>query len=269
MSSTSVSIVLYRTPAEEVRCIVASLRQCEGVGDIWLIDNSEIQTEAFMFLPATYIFNNRNLGYGAAHNIALQKSIDKGYRYHLVVNSDIEVTSHTISTLINYLDQHNDVAHVMPKVLYPDGSQQHLAKLLPTPYDLLVRRFLPKALNQKRTAYFELHTLPDNCPTNVPYLSGCFMLLRCQAIKEIGFFDTRYFMYPEDIDLTRRLHSRYRTIYYPLVNITHHHRQASYHSLQMLWIHIVNICRYFNKWGWIFDTERKKINKATLLQITK
>ena len=73
-------------------------------------------------------------------------------------------------------------------------------------------------------------------------------------------------MYPEDIDLTRRIHSEFRTVFYPEVSIVHHHARDSYLNLKMLWIHTTNMIRYFNKWGWIFDRERKIINKKVLNQ---
>ena len=84
------------------------------------------------------------------------------------------------------------------------------------------------------------------------------------ALKEVGLFDERFFMYPEDIDLTRRLHQRYQTLFYPEVSITHNHQKASYHSMRMLWIHCINMIRYFNKWGWIWDKERERINERVL-----
>ena len=99
----NVSIVLYHTPASEVQKIVRSLRACPEVNEIWLIDNSEIMTEAFMFLHATYIFNNKNLGYGRAHNIALEKSLKTNAKYHLVLNSDIEFTPNVITNLVKFI----------------------------------------------------------------------------------------------------------------------------------------------------------------------
>jgi GT2 family glycosyltransferase len=96
---------------------------------------------------------------------------------------------------------------------------------------------------------------------NVPYLSGCFMFLRTEALKDVGLFDERFFMYPEDIDLTRRIHGKFRTVFFPEVSIIHHHAQSSYLNFRMLLIHIENMIKYFNKWGWIFDKERKKINR--------
>lgn len=264
----NVSIVLYHTPAKEVRHIVELLRQNKNVGEIWLIDNSEIQTEAFMFMKATYIFNNRNIGYGAAHNIAIKKSINTAARYHLVINSDIDFNPTILDELIAYMDNNTDVAHCMPLIKYPDGTIQYLAKLLPTPTDLISRRFFPKFISNKRNKKFELQAIDLSHPTNVPYLSGCFMFLRTDCLKQVGLFDERYFMYPEDIDLTRRLHKHYKTVFYPMIDVTHNHNRASYHNGKMLFIHIWNMIKYFNKWGWIFDKERNEFNKATIKQIT-
>lgn len=248
------SVVLYHTPAAEVQKIVRLLRACPEINEIWLIDNSEIMTEAFMFLPATYIFNNKNLGYGRAHNIALEKSLKTNAKYHLVLNSDIEFTSDVITQLTKFMDENPDIGHAMPLVRYPNGNIQYLAKQLPSPFDLFARRFMPKSWFKNRTAKFENHAFYQNHNyksqlLDVPYLSGCFMFLRCNALRKVGLFDPRFFMYPEDIDLTRRIHQLYRTVMYPAVEITHNHAQSSYHSFRLLWIHITNMIKYFCKWG--------------------
>ena len=99
---------------------------------------------------------------------------------------------------------------------------------------------------------------------NIPYLSGCFMLLRTKAVQQAKLFDERFFMYPEDMDLTRRIHRNYLTVYFPQATIIHNHEKASYKSLKMLWIHAVNMCRYFNKWGWFFDKERDLFNNTAI-----
>ena len=264
------SIVLYHTPIEELQKVVKTLLQSNHIGEIFLIDNTEERDERYGKIEGTeWIWNGKNIGYGAAHNIGIRKSMRTGADYHLVINSDIEFQPEVISILSEYLETHRDVAQIMPKVLSPDGSNQHLAKLLPTPYDLIARRFLPKSLTHKRTKHFELHSLKDDTEYNIPYLSGCFMLLRCEALKGAGIFDERYFMYPEDIDLTRRLHEWFRTIYYPQTTIIHNHKRASYHSGKLLLIHIVNIVKYFNKWGWIVDKERTKMNRAVISEISR
>ena len=90
------------------------------------------------------------------------------------------------------------------------------------------------------------------------------MFFRISALQDIGLFDERFFMYGEDIDLSRRMHLQYRTMYYPGASIVHLHEAASYKNRRMLLIHIRNIIRYFNKWGWFFDAQRRKINRRLL-----
>lgn len=264
----NVSIVLYHTPITEVQQVVRQLKQSRHIGRIWLIDNSEIQTEAFMFLGCDYIFNGKNVGYGAGHNIALRKSLETDAEYHIIMNSDIILKENTLEVLLNYMETHKDVGQCMPLIKYKEGGIQYLAKLLPTPYDLFIRRFFPKSITKRRTAYFELQNAPFDRPINVPFLSGCFMFMRTSVLRETGLFDERYFMYSEDIDLTRRIHRRYRTMLVPEAEVIHGHTRGSYHNMNLLIVHITSTCRYFNKWGWIFDKERCRFNRETLRQIS-
>ena len=119
---------------------------------------------------------------------------------------------------------------------------------------------------QKRVEHFELRQFGYDKTMDVPYLSGCFMLLRSEALQKVGLFDERFFMYPEDIDLTRRIREHYRTVFYPKVSVIHNHAQGSYKDKKLLWIHIINLIKYFNKWGWWCDKKRKQINKETINQ---
>lgn len=260
----NVSIVLYKTPMEEVAPLVAALRQNACVDEIFLVDNSPTRDERFATLQAAYIFNGRNLGYGRAHNIAIRKTLARGTAYHLVMNSDIRLMPDTIDKSLRFMQENPDVGLLMPQVFCPDGEIQHLCKLLPTPFDLFARRFLPRGTAQKRIERFELRQSGYNRTMDVPYLSGCFMLLRSEALRRVGLFDERFFMYPEDIDLSRRLHANCRTVFYPEAAIVHEHRQGSYKSGRLLWVHMREMVKYFNKWGWFCDKERAVVNRKTL-----
>lgn len=231
------------------------------VSEILLIDNSPSETNDFQNLPVTYIFSGKNIGYGAAHNIAIRKTIENDIPYHLVVNPDIAFEPAILAKIERFMNNNSDIGLLMPKILYPTGEIQYLCKLIPTPFDLIFRRFLPEKWTRKRTEKFELRSSGYNQIMDVPYLSGCFMFLQSEALKEVGLFDERFFMYPEDIDLTRRIHRKYRTVFYPEVEVIHHHAQGSYVNGKLLYIHISNMIKYFNKWGWIFDKERREINE--------
>ena len=104
-------------------------------------------------------------------------------------------------------------------------------------------------LTNKKLYKFQLRFSGYDKIMNIPYLSGCFMFFRISVLQQIGLFDERFFMYPEDIDITRRIHEKYKTIFYPDVSIIHAHAAASRSNAKMLKIHIINIIKYFNKWG--------------------
>lgn len=259
-----VSIVIYKHLYSETESLIHVLRESEVVEKIYIIDNSPVPSCDFKQEGLIYIFTGKNIGYGAAHNIALRKTIAAGVPYHLVVNPDITMDAHILKEMVEYLEQNTDIGHLMPKVVYPSGETQYLCKLIPAPSDLIFRRFLPKKWTEKHMCRFEMHNTGYDKIMDVPYLSGCFMLLRTEALKMAGLFDERFFLYPEDIDLTRRIGIHYRTVFYPRVSVVHHHAQESYKSLYMMLVHSWNLTKYFNKWGWIFDKQRKEINQQLI-----
>lgn len=264
----NVSIVLYNPPLERLQSLCSEILKAENLGCIYLLDNSpQPLSEVTWPERVDYRFNHANLGYGRAHNIALLESIGEKTDFHLVLNDDIRLSAADLDRIHTFMAANPSVGCLMPRVLSPDGSEQYLAKLLPAPLDLFGRRFLPAFFTRRRNARFELRHLDHSLPIDAPYLSGCFMFLRTEAAQKAGLFDERYFLYPEDIDLTRTIHRSYRTLYWPEVTIVHDHRRASYHSARMTWVHIRNICLYFNKWGWFFDRERRLYNHQTVAQI--
>ena len=262
----NISIVLYRPNWKQVADLTIIMLQSKYVNRIYWIDNSSVKTQDLPICSnkVEYIFNDKNLGYGAGHNIAIRESIYDNIPFHLVINPDILLNAQDIDTMYQFILQNSEIGCLMPKVLYPNGELQYLCKLLPTPMDVFGRRFLPKRWIRKRNEKYEMRSSGYDEMMNVPYLSGCFMLLRTQAVQKVRLFDERFFMYPEDMDLTRRIHRDYLTVYFPRVSIVHNHEHASYKSLRMLWIHVVNMCRYFNKWGWFFDKERDLFNSIAI-----
>ncbi len=281
------SIVTYHTELTELkRCMECLL----AVGDLeWVmvVDNGE-ESRISAFLASTFpgemerrrvrYTSEPNRGYGAGHNVALRSAASERSQYHLVINSDVFFPHNAVETLVSYMDQHSDVGQVIPLVLYPDGRHQHAYRLLPTPSDVLVRRFLPRRWFPRKMARYSLSFTGYRFPMNPPFHTGCFMLFRVDALRSIAFgatttenkeqyFDERFFMYSEDIDITRRIHRHWKTMFLPQVAITHAHRAASYHSFRMLCVHMRSMVRYFNKWGWWKDSERDEFNRRLLSEI--
>lgn len=263
------AIVTYKNSKVMLQKAVNSVKQeKELIHKFYLVDNSPTNAIGKTFNDVDYIFTGSNLGFGKANNIAIQKSIDEGIDYHLLVNPDISFEKGVIQELVKFMDHNTDVGLVTPKVLYPDGSLQQLCKLIPTPFDLIGRRFLNwgpfKNYIKKRNRMYELQFADYDQQMDVPILSGSFMLIRTSMLQQVGFFDERYFMYLEDFDLCRRIGEISRTVYNPKVYVTHEYKKGSYFNYRLLAYHMVSALKYFFKWGWIYDKKRILKNKACL-----
>ena len=268
MRQINASIVLYHNDTEQLTKVIKSFLDISLDVKLYLVDNSsndDLKELKNIDDRIEYIFNNANLGYGAAHNIAMKKSIEDEVPYHIVLNPDIYFDSGVLEELFGYMESNKDIGNIIPQVKYPNGDIQHLCKLLPTPIDLILRRFIPsQSWKEKRNEQYELRWTGYDKIMNVPSLSGCFMFLRTSVLKEVGLFDENIFMYLEDTDLNRRIHSKYKTIFYPKVEIIHEYAKESYVNKKLLKYHIQSAIYYFGKWGWIFDKQRDNINNRCL-----
>jgi GT2 family glycosyltransferase len=260
MYDLTASIVVYCNQHSQIREAIASFLNTRLNVKLYVIDNSPEDgvRELCRDERVVYVFNGRNLGFGAAHNIAMKASLGES-NYHLVLNPDVYFGGGVLERLLDYVRARPDIGVVMPKILNPDGSIQHLCKRLPAPSDLIIRRFLPRVLKPlvgDRLARYEFRDQDYNSVLSVPVLSGCFMMLNCAALSEVGVFDERYFMYMEDVDLCRRMHQRYETIYFPEVAIYHGYEKGSYRNFRLMTRHVVSALQYFQKWGWFSDEDR-------------
>lgn len=265
----SASVVTFHTKHKDLqRVIDCALKS--PIDKLFIIDNSS-NDELREFVannPRIHYIHSINLGYGSGHNVAIRKSIDEHFQYHIILNPDVYWNDDVVNELADYMNSHPECGLIMPNVLYPNGETQYLCKLIPTPADLIVRRFIPsKAWKEKHDYNYELHWSGYNNIMEVPILSGCFMMLRCSIIKQTGGFDERYFMYAEDVDLCRRIGMVSSTIFFPKVSIYHEYAKGSYGNNKMLRMHISSIIKYFNKWGWFFDCYRRSRNKNCINKI--
>lgn len=267
----SVSLVAYCHTYEMLKPTIDCVLRTRLSLKLYIIDNSPSSLLGDQ-LPddprLEYRFQNRNLGYGTAHNIVMRDDNLAG-TYHLVLNPDVTFEPGVLEKLYDFMEKNPDVGNIIPKVLYPDGRLQYLCKLLPTPMDWIGRIFIPvKAIQKRINENFEMHFADYDRIMNIPFLSGCFMFFRTSALREVGIFDENIFMYCEDADLNRRMFMKYRTLHYPEVTIYHAYSKGSYKNFRLLRIHIRGAIYYMNKWGWLFDKTRKRINREVKRKYT-
>lgn len=265
----TICIVLYENEITLVQNAVQSILKICAVDKIFLVDNSLTNQLKVLVTDSRikYIHNPANPGFGASHNVAIQQALEFGSKYHFIVNPDIYFEGDVISPMVQYMANDATIGMMMPQILNVDGSVQNLPKLLPSPFSILKRKIKkPVTAYQKFINEYELREVPKDTIYNAPVLSGCFTLLNLDAIKIVGMYDDAFFMYFEDWDLSRRMHQHYKTIYFPQVSVVHEYESGANKSKKLFKIFVDSAITYFNKWGWFFDSERKKINREALSQ---
>lgn len=262
----SASLVLFHNPPELFGSAITDYLAADPQGTLVVVDNSSqpLQSEWFAHPRVHYLYSGANLGFGAGHNRAIRE-VGTTSDIHLLINPDVRFGPEVLPYLIGSFESDPAIGAAMPRITYADGTLQQLCKLLPTPRDLFFRRFLPlPAMQAQLNRRYELHGLPQNRIVDVPTLSGCFLAVRTELLRELKGFDERFFMYMEDVDLVRRIGDFARTVYAPGATVVHGYAKGSYASRRLLNYHVTSARRYFDKWGWWFDPVRRARNRQAL-----
>lgn len=262
--------MLYKNTYSSIKELVSAILESGEINFLFLVDNCPIY-DLHPYLTdcrILYIKNVKNIGFGAAHNIAIKDALKRDSTYHFIINPDITLNPRSIHDLIESMNMNPDIGLMMPSIFNPNGSVQHLPKLLPSPFSIVARKinsFFP--FFQKFVSNYEMRNLPNSGLYNVPIVSGCFSVISRVAIENIGLFDEKYFIYFEDWDLSRRVSSRYRTALNASIFVIHEYNSGANRSLKLLFYFLHSAFTYFNKWGFFNDRDRDFLNSRALSQI--
>ncbi|MBT0568474.1 glycosyltransferase family 2 protein [Williamsia sp. CHRR-6] len=193
----------------------------------------------------TLVYSGGNIGYGAAVNRAVAQ-VDPDIEFVLIANPDIRLTSGCVDELIAVAQRWPRAGAVGPLIREPDGSVYSSARELPdlvagTGHALLGRVWStnPWTLRYRREA-------EEIVERSAGWLSGSCLLVRRVAFDSVNGFDSRYFMFMEDVDLGDRLaRAGWLNVYGPSAEVVHHqgHSQKRYPEL-MLPAHHEGVLRY-------------------------
>ncbi len=180
------------------------------------------------FPEIRFIENNANLGFAKANNEAIKESSG---RYILLLNSDTVVKNNCLERCVSYMDRHSNIGALGCKVILPDGRLDHACKRgFPTPlaslsYILRLDRLLK---NNKKFGQYDMTYVGEDEISEVDAVMGAFMIVRREAVLEVGGLDEDFFMYGEDIDWCYRIKEKgYKIIYYPEGEIIHYKGSSS------------------------------------------
>lgn len=188
------------------------------------------------------IKNDVNYGFSVSHN----KVIDIiNSDYHFVINPDIFIDSYVVDEMCTFFYNNEDIVLAMPKILNFDSTVQYLPKKVPKIKYLLSGffPFLSKIRDEYTMKNFDFSDITD-----IDFCSGCFMVCKTKTLKSVEGFDTRYFMYFEDIDLTLTLKQLGRVVINPHSYVYHLWNRDSHKNLKYLFIQILSMLKFFNKW---------------------
>jgi N-acetylglucosaminyl-diphospho-decaprenol L-rhamnosyltransferase len=186
------------------------------------------------------IQNKKNIGYGAACNQGIRMAQGK---YTLILNPDVKIDSNALKRMADFLEKNKDANIVSCRLHNSDGSLQHSCKRFPTLSVLIARRVsFPFAYLFKRNlSRYEMREYDHKLPRRVDWVSGALMLMRRKY-----FFDEKYFMYFEDVDLCRQVKNIY---YYPLVFAIHKSERASRRDFRLFFHHLSSMVYYLYKFS--------------------
>lgn len=242
----SIGIVTYNNQ-EKVKNTVSSIKQYTKKVDykLYVFDNGSIDATKSAVQNADtnteFIENGENLGFGKAHNLAIPLINSK---YHAIVNPDIILNSDALSETVEYMENNPDVVLAVPKVLFPDGTEQKLPKLKPKLMYLLARR---TPFFKSKAKEYIMEDIEITEPLEIDQCTGCFMVIRSDVFKELKGFDERFFMYMEDADLTLRAKQFGKTMYLPQVSVIHEWERSSSKNFKYLKIHICSMIKFLWK----------------------
>lgn len=222
----TVVIVSYNVADLLDKCIESIKIETSCQYEIIVVDNNSEDNSVEMLTTkhsdVIFIQNRTNLGFSKANNQAFR--ISKG-RYIFMLNPDTVILNGAIDKLVDFMDTQHKAGACGPKNTDQKGRLQHNCHHFP---DLLMRvveclqlkRLFPqhRYFGREHMTYWSYDEIKE-----VDWITGCSLLIRREALQQVGLLDEKYFMYSEETDLCYRLRKRgWQILFYPLAYIIHY-----------------------------------------------
>lgn len=249
--SRIVIVTVTYSPGEHLSTFLDSIpKACSRPYEVILADNGSTDgsPEAAAERPGVRLLRTGgNIGYGAAINRAVAE-IDPDIEFVIIVNPDIEWGRSSIDVLLDAAHRWPRAGSLGPLIREPDGSVYPSAREVPTlgagSGHAVLGKIWPK--NPWTARYRQQNA--EISERTAGWLSGSCLLVRRRAFDSIGGFDSRYFMYMEDVDFGDRLSKAgWQNVYVPSAEVTHAQgHSASKHPEIMLTAHHDSAYRFLS-----------------------
>jgi len=199
--------------------------------EIIVVDNKSgdgsVELVREFFPKVRLIASNENGGFAKGMNLGIREA--KG-EYFLLLNTDIIVLDDTISRMVAYMDHHQDIGMLGPKLMNADRTIQYSCLRFPKWYTPILRRtpLGRLAWSQKELNRYLMKDWDHTQTRSVNWVLGGFMLVRRKALDEVGAMDENFFLYMEDVDFCRRFwEKKWKVVYFADSQVIHYHKRES------------------------------------------
>ncbi|MBN1401965.1 MAG: glycosyltransferase family 2 protein [Anaerolineae bacterium] len=245
---------LLRACLESLAREIEVLREHRLTAEVWVVDNASsdgtVQMIQSGFSWAQLMANEINAGFAAANNQAIQSS--RG-RYVALLNPDTVVVAGAFTEMLAFMDETEEAAACGPLLLNGDGSLQPSCHPVLTPSREAWRLFFLDRLVPRAT--YPMHRWKQTESRQVEVIKGACLVVRREALDQVGLFDEQYFMYAEETDLCHRLSSAgWQLFWVPDARVIHYGgqstRQVPVEMIVALYRSKVQFVRKFSaEWG--------------------
>jgi O-antigen biosynthesis protein len=229
----SVIIVNYNVEYFLEQCLSSVHKAMQRMQtEVFVVDNNSVDSSVVMvkekFSWVKLIENKENTGFSKANNQAIKLCCGE---YVLLLNPDTIVEEDTFDKVVEFMDAHPQAGGLGVKMI--DGKGNFLPESkrgLPTPGVAFYKIFGLSALFPKSKTFGKYHLgfLDKDEVHEIEILSGAFMLMRKEALNQVGLLDETFFMYGEDIDLSYRIiKGGYKNYYFPKTRIIHYKGEST------------------------------------------
>ncbi len=248
MQSLTASIVNYNCSDDTIAAVCSIIEHTKGINfTLYVIDNASTEdgidrVNELGDSRVVLIKNKENIGFGLAHNVAIEKSNSE---YHAVINPDIILNEDSLTKLCTAMQKDGCIMATC-KLSFANGEPQYTPKLSPTPLSLFSRQLgvFPKI--EKK--YLMLDKDLDK-PQSISFCTGCFFVAKTQDLKQVGGFSDRYFLYFEDADITRLMLKRGKVRYLPVTTVMHHWQRKPRRQILPFCRQLFSMFTFFSRWG--------------------
>jgi hypothetical protein len=210
-------VVTWNRKDDALECVDSLLRSEYPRLTVYVVDNASTdgssQAVAERYPDIRIIRSEENLGFAGGNNLGLARMLDDGVEAAFLINDDAVVERDTFAGLVSGGYDDPTVGVLAPKVLV--HSKPGVIWSAGGNIDPMT------GISAQRHCGEHDDGQADE-PSEIDYAVGCAMLVRAEAIREVGMMDTRYFMYYEEVDWCRRIREAgYRILYVPRSRVTH------------------------------------------------